>query len=49
MSEEATAASNEPTNYVDAVVNELVANDGMLVLAQGLGLIESVLARFIEV
>jgi hypothetical protein len=41
-------AAAEGSSYVDAVVNELMANDGMLVLARGLGLVESVLARFIE-
>lgn len=40
--------SSEAASYVDAVVSELTANDGVLVLARGLGLVESVLARFIE-
>lgn len=47
MTTEASTTAREES-YVDAVVNEMIANDGMLVLARGLGLVESVLTTFIE-
>jgi hypothetical protein len=48
MTTDAAAATTTRESYVDAVVNEMIANDGMLVLARGLGLVESVLTTFIE-
>jgi DNA excision repair protein ERCC-4 len=35
-------------SYVDAIVTEVCGGDSLLVLGRGLGLVESVLARFVE-